>query len=125
MINALLITSEKNRLNNLSQVFEDNNINVSRTETGDSALTMISESVFDVVIIDEKLPDMKGLEFAEKLVKKNPMINCAVVSSLSSDDYHEASEGLGLLMQIPVNPTEEDARKLFDHLKVILDLTAR
>jgi hypothetical protein len=45
---------------------------------------------------------MTGLKFVEKLVLTNPMINCAAVSSLSSKDFHAASEGLGILMPMPV-----------------------
>ncbi|MCK5229369.1 MAG: hypothetical protein KAR13_03835, partial [Desulfobulbaceae bacterium] len=79
----------------------------------------------DLVIIDEKFSDMTGLEFAEKLVTVNPMMNCAMVSSLSPEDFHEATEGLGILMQLPLASGKEDAEKLLKHLNSILNLTNR
>ncbi len=50
----------------------------------------------------ENLGDMTGLEFIRAIVSKRPMVNCAAISSLASEDFHEASEGLGILMQLPV-----------------------
>ena len=47
---------------------------------------------------------MTNLEFAGKLIKLNPMINCASVSSLPSNEFHEASEGLGMMCQLSFPP---------------------
>ena len=49
------------------------------------------------------------------------MINCAAVSSLTSEDFHEAGEGLGILMQLPVEPGQEYADMLLEQLKSILN----
>ncbi|MBC8246600.1 MAG: hypothetical protein H8E81_03365 [Deltaproteobacteria bacterium] len=86
---------------------------------------MISEKSFDLAVADENIAGASGLEFAEKLVSVNPMINCAVVSPLSSKDFHEASEGLGVLMQLPVRPDEKQAQMLIKRLKKVLNLTHR
>ena len=51
------------------------------------------------------------------------MINCAVVSTLSSADFHEASEGLGILMQLPAEPGKKEADQLLEHLKKIQSYT--
>jgi hypothetical protein len=50
-----------------------------------------------------------------------PMVNCAAVSSLVSEDFHEQSEGLGILMQLPVRPGQEHAEILLGKLKSILE----
>ena len=65
---------------------------------------------------------MTGLEFIKTVIVQKPMVNCAAVSSLLPDDFHEASEGLGILMQLPVRPGHEYAKYLLEHLKNILDL---
>jgi DNA-binding NarL/FixJ family response regulator len=79
----------------------------------------VPEKPFDLVIADERLPDMTGLVFAEKLVKKAPLVNCALVSPLSKEAFHEAGEGLGLLGQLPPRPGETDARNLMERLHMI------
>ncbi len=125
MIIVLLVSQKKASLSHLAKVFDGDNIETVWAYSGDMALSMISDKAFDLVITDEKLGDMSGLEFAVKLVSINPMINCAAVSSLSAKEFHEKSEGLGLLMQLPPIPGKEHARDLLQHLKNILDLTGR
>ncbi len=125
MIKILLVSSEKDSLSDLASTLEkQNDADISRTETGGKALDMVLDGFFDLVVTDEMLKDMAGLKFAEKLVAVNPMINCAAVSPLSSKEFHEASEGLGLLMQLPVRPGKEHAKDLLERLRKILNLTA-
>jgi len=52
------------------------------------------------------------------------MINCACVSPLPPEDFHETSEGLGVLMQLPVNPGKFEAEDLLKRLKNLKDLKA-
>lgn len=96
---------------------ENDDVQMSWAESGKSALDMVSETVFDLVVADEKLGDMTGLDFAEKLVVINPMVNFAVISSLSGEDFHEASEGLGILAQLPANPSKEHGELLLKTLR--------
>ena len=83
---------------------------------------MIAQRDFDLVVTDENLGDMTGLEFIKTVITQKPMVNCAAVSTLLPEDFHEASEGLGILMQLPVRPGPEYTKELLEHLKNILDL---
>ncbi len=73
---------------------------------------------------DENPGGMTGLELAEKVVRINPMINCAVVSSLTPAEFHEASEGLGLLAQLPVRPGVAQAEDILKRLREVICLTS-
>jgi CheY-like chemotaxis protein len=100
-------------------------VRLSRAGSGAQALALASgASGPEVLVVDERLGDMTGLDFARKLVAQNPMIYCAVVSGLPEADFHEASEGLGLLAQLPVHPTAADAAMLRDRLEAISRLAA-
>ncbi|MDL1982709.1 MAG: response regulator [Deltaproteobacteria bacterium] len=124
MIHVLLVSSDKDFFADLASNMEKNvNLNISRAESGGNALSMISVNNFELVVTDESLSDMTGLNFVEKLVLTNPMINCAAVSSLSSKDFHAASEGLGILMQLPPRPDKIHAENLLEHLNKILNIT--
>jgi DNA-binding NtrC family response regulator len=125
MLQALLVSSTMDSFLNLVSSFTENDVAVTYAESGSKALSIISERSFDVVIADESFSDMTGLDLAKKLILKNPMLNLAVVSSLSSQDFHEASEGLGILMQLPSTPKKLDAEKLLAHVKNILSLTRK
>ena len=124
MTQALLVTTDKNNLKDLALGLDLPNGAIHWASSGDEALEIINQKTFDLVISDEKLADMTGLAFVEKLVKINPMINCAAVSSLSKSEYHEASEGLGILMQLPAQPSQSDGQALMAYLKKVLGFTA-
>ncbi len=94
------------------------------SESGKGALARVQENRIDLVITDRELDDMTGLDFAGKLLKVNPMIHCAVVSDLLPEKFHEVSEGLGLVAQLPVRPGKKDSEDLLRKLKTIRGLLA-
>jgi len=125
MIQALLVSSKRDSFSNLDSAFAENDVAVTYTESGGKTLSMITDRSFDIIIADESLSDMTGLDLAKKLIAKNPMLNLAVVSALSFQDFHEASEGLGIMMQLSPGPKKFEAERLLTHLKNILALTKK
>jgi two-component SAPR family response regulator len=68
-------------------------------------------------VIDEILPDMPGLDLVRRLLPINAMINTVMISALPSEAFHDASEGLGIMAQLPPQPTPEDARTILARFK--------
>ena len=125
MIRLLLVTPYRKSLLELASAMEKyDDVELTWTDSGQKALDKLSETSVDLVVIDKDLGDMTGLEFAEKLLRVNPMINSAVLSSLPSHEFHEASEGLGVFAQLPLQPAKKDAEKLLKGLRNLKDLTA-
>jgi DNA-binding response OmpR family regulator len=120
MIELLLATSNKADFSAFSiELVKQNEVSLVWADSGKDALSKSSKQHFDLVITDEKLTDMPGLAFAEKMVKQNALVNCAAVSSLSEEEFHEASEGLGLLAKLPPRPGAGDARNLLEKLLIV------
>jgi len=120
----LLISSRSEKWARLAQGLEKADAaELVWTASGHAARQSIQEQAFDLVLIDETLDDMQGLDLAQELIKTNPMLNCALASALSSQAFHEASEGLGLLAQLPLEPGEAEARDLIARITTILKLT--
>ncbi len=124
MIRILLVSSNMYIINNISGLLKKHDIQITKSELGMKALTVIKKEIFDLVIIDEVLNDMSGLELAENMVSTNPLINCAAISGLSPNKFHAASEGLGLLMQLPLFSNEIHIENLLSHLKKVLNITS-
>ena len=122
IINILLASPDKATISAFKAGLEENQVQTVWAESGRNAIAKIAEGRFDLVVTDEYLGDMTGLEFIEIVISKKPLINCAAVSSLLPADFHEASEGLGILMQLPVSPGQAEAEKLLQQLKNILNL---
>ena len=94
-------------------------IRVSRAESAKEAWAYLNNCKVDVVVTDEQLADGAALPFVHLLTKKMPLINCAMVSSLTADDFHEATEGFGIFMQLPINPGAKEAAKMMQLLESI------
>ena len=125
MIKILLVASEREPFSKFDRVLKQkDNVELSWAATGQEALEALSDNPVDLVIVNENIGDMTGIEFMKKLLPINPMINCAAVSSLAPDEFHEASEGLGVLVQLPVDPGALEAEDLLKRLKNLKNLTA-
>jgi len=118
MLKLLLVSPNKASLSGLaSALVEHGDVDLSWAESGEKALEISSDTAIDLVVTDERLGDMTGLEFAHRLLSVNPIINCASVNHLSPEDFHEVSEGLGLMAQLPIQPSKEDAERILQRLR--------
>lgn len=90
--------------------------------TGAAGLGQLRGKPIDLVIVDEQLEDMSGIEFVRRLITVNPLANTAIVGALTEENFHEATEGMGVLMQLPRQPTEQDAETLLALLAKISGL---
>ena len=121
-IKILLVSRDKASMSAFRAGLEKNKVQTAWAQSGSNAIGRITEESFDLVVTNENLGDMTGLEFIEKVILKKPMVNCAAITSLLPADFHEASEGLGILMPLPLRPGQEQAEKLLGQLKTILSL---
>lgn len=119
----LFVTSNNSTFGDLSAEIEERGGLFHWATSGRQALETIGQTAVDLILADEILADMTGLELIERLITVNPMINSAVVSSLPKDVFHEASEGLGILMQLPPKPDRSDGKRLMTHLNQVIGLT--
>jgi len=118
MFKALLVTPSQADLETLASALEEyKDVQVSWAASGSQALNKASEAPIELVVTEEDLGDMTGLELAGRLLRVNPMINCAIVSPLSVEAFHEASEGLGIMAQLPAKPGKKQAEELLNKLK--------
>lgn len=76
----------------------------------------------ELVIVDHQLSGMTGLQFVNDLVKVNPLVNTALVSQLNGEEFHEETEGLGILMPLPLEPGESESNALLGKMEKIVSL---
>ena len=121
-IHILIASRDKASMSAFKTELAENLVQTTWAESSSDAIAKIARTTFDLVVTDEDLGDMTGLELIKKVVAKKPMVNCAAVSSLLPAEFHEVSEGLGILMQLTVKPGQEEAKKLLVRLTNILNL---
>ncbi|MBU3949419.1 MAG: response regulator [Proteobacteria bacterium] len=124
MLKLLLVVANKEDYSGFAtELVKQKDVDLLWADSGEKALDMVSAGPVDLVITDEKLIDMNGLEFALRLLSVNPMVNCSAVSSLDAKEFHDKSEGLGLMSQLPPRPGAGDALELLAKLKKLKNLT--
>lgn len=123
MINILTVSTEPSKFSVVTDYLNrQGGIHLLHARVGAEALDLIDKNAVTLVIADEDMHDMTGLEFARRLLSADPQIYCALASSLGSDAFHEASEGLGVLTQLPVSPVESDGEELLTKLRHVIKL---
>jgi DNA-binding response OmpR family regulator len=118
MHRILIVTPHRSRLDEFARCLADQqDIQVAWAEDGKAAIADVMRHPPLAVIIDDNLLDMPGLDLVRRLLPINALINTAVISDLSAEAFHEAGEGLGIMVQLPPNPTKSDALAVFARLK--------
>lgn len=126
MLSILLVGKNPDGLSELSAALKkEEGIRLSRAASAQEAWGILGNCRVDVVVMDEQLADGEVLPFVKQLVKQQPLINCAMVSTLAAKDFHEATEGLGVFMQLPVYPGHAEAEKMLQLLQSIGALMAQ
>ncbi len=126
MISILAVGKESDAMAGLISVIgRYPGIEISGPEPVDHAFDMISTRPYDLLIVEEELGDMTGIAFIKKLLSTNPFINTALISSLPPDDFHQATEGLGVLMHLTRKPDAEQSAILVKKLRKVLSLTGK
>jgi len=125
MSKILLVSKGSASLADLAdELIKRKEFDVIQVQSGEEALSLVRENRADVVIAADVLSDGLALPFVQELMREHPLINCAMVSSLSPEDFHELTEGLGLFMQLPLHPGAEEAKKMIQFLDSISALMA-
>lgn len=120
MARILLVSKASENFSELAaSLAKRDGIDLIKVDSQEEAFKKAKEVRLDVVVADEELADGRGLDLISGLTQKYPLINSALVSTLSHDDFHEYTEGLGVFMQLPPRPTQEDARKMLEILDSI------
>jgi len=95
-------------------------VDLQHVVSGAEALETARASAPHLVIIDTGLADCAPLELARNLLRVNAMVNTVVASPLTEEEFHEASEGLGVLGRLPQEPGESDAAEVLHRLNKVL-----
>lgn len=123
-LNVLLVGQDSETFNSLLSVVEGCNFNFLHSDSGSDAIAKIRSQKIDVAVVADTLSDMNGLDCVKLIVPENPFINCALESSLGSDDFHEVTEGYGVFMQLSTPPTASEGTSMVEKLTKIYQLTA-
>ena len=118
MPRILLVADQKEALEELAGVLDhEEEVEILWAHDGEAALTSVADNSPPLVVVDETVGGDSGLDLIRRLIGIDAFIQTAAVSPLSHDDFHETSEGLGIMAQLPPKPSRNDALKLLQTLR--------
>jgi DNA-binding NtrC family response regulator len=72
VFSILIVDDDKCILNSLKRLFVDEKYVLYTAQSGEEGLEILAREKIDLIISDQKMPVMNGLEFLEKTVEKYP-----------------------------------------------------
>ena len=117
MFKIILVTPEHDNLSTLAEALKlDPRVQIVWARSGAEAVEIASNASPELIIIDQQINDITGLELVYDLMMVNAQINTAVVSHLAEEEFETVSEGLGILAQLPPHPGSSEAEMLISRL---------
>lgn len=80
----LLIEDEQAQRILLKKILEKDGYTVSESEDGKTGIELFTNEDFDIVLLDQRLPDMSGLEVIEKLKQINPIVPVVMITAYAN-----------------------------------------
>jgi len=78
------------------------------TSSGDGALALVSQWRVDLILVDEELPGMNGLEVATRLREEHPQIPVVLMTCEATEELHIAARVAGVVETL-VKPFRSEA----------------
>lgn len=116
----LLVTPRPERWNECLPVLRSGDFTLKRASSLEEAKALIKAAPPVLVILDLGLDDKALRQAVIDIMMIDASVHTAVVSDLEAEAFHEATEGLGILMPLPPSPGAEDARRLLKALSGVL-----
>jgi CheY-like chemotaxis protein len=118
--NILLITSRPAHQKEFVQALDQHEkITVITAESIQEAVLAVEKQPPILVVTDDQVCGLTGLDIVRRLIEVNAFIQTAVISELDDHEFHNRSEGLGILSKLPLIPGEGDALKLIKRLEQV------
>jgi DNA-binding response OmpR family regulator len=87
-------------------------------DSGEKALKIFSENMFNLILLDIMLPDYKGYDLIPKFKSTDPEINIITMTGYNSREVEQKVRKQGILYYM-VKPMEtKNLKLLLDHIKI-------
>lgn len=117
----ILATRRTAELKPFAQALEaDDQVTLIQVAGGQETLDTAVRVVPGLVIVDQELDENGGQTLARQLLQVNAFIQTVILSDMDEEAFHEATEGLGVLMRLPLTPDGGDADRLLSLYRKVM-----
>lgn len=116
----LLVSSRPAQLEEFIQALSNNGrMAIVTVDTATAAMATVKEVLPVLAVVDDQVYGVAGLDIIRRLINVNAFMQTVAISELSDQDFHNCSEGLGILLKLPLLPGKNDARNLIAQLESV------
>ena len=115
----LLIDDDEWIRDSMSLFFEGEGCHLLALETAEEGLEALKRKIYDIIIVDYRLPGMDGLKFLKLIQGFNPNAKKILITAYGSEEVFSEAKRMGILAFIEKPFTSEDIQsslsKLIEH----------
>lgn len=121
MKKILIISERQEKLADFTKALEkDREVDLLTATAVEDAINMAEYHAPALIVVDEQVGDLSGVDLVRRLIGVNAFLNTAVLSALADEDFHLRSEGLGILARLPIQPGDKDALRMLELLRSLM-----
>ena len=121
MKKILIISERQEKLADFTNALEkDREVDLLTATAVEDAINMAEYHAPALIVVDEQVGDLSGVDLVRRLIGVNAFLNTAVLSALADEDFHLRSEGLGILARLPIQPGDKDALRMLELLRSLM-----
>lgn len=104
----LIVDDEKNILLTVRHALEPKGYEVASASTGEEALRLLEQQVFDLLLLDLKLPGIDGMSVLKEARERQPRVPVVIISAYGTVGNAVAAMKLGAIdfLEKPFSPEE-------------------
>ena len=112
--NILVIDDEVAVNNNIRKILAKKGYHVDQAVTKEEALDKIQTRSYKLVLLDLKIPGVKGLELLKAIRDKNPSAKVIIITGYASIETAVESARMGAIDYLPKPFTPDEIRNVTD-----------
>jgi DNA-binding NtrC family response regulator len=107
-LNILIVEDEVNQRKLLRKVLSKEGYIVEEAGSGEEGVDIFFKGIFDLVLLDRKLPDKEGIEVLRDIKKINPIVPIIIITAFANvaNAVEAMKEGAFYYLTKPVDPDE-------------------
>ncbi|MBT5293557.1 MAG: response regulator [Cellvibrionales bacterium] len=109
--NLLCVDDESGILKSLTRSLRNEDFTVLTASSHDEALTLLSENDVQVILVDQHMPDIDGLNLIKKIKVHHPFIIPIILSGLVDMEYVLAAINRGDVQRFLAKPWNDEELK--------------
>ncbi|MGC8494988.1 MAG: response regulator [Syntrophobacteraceae bacterium] len=121
MLDILLVTARRETIHAFIEGLScDPEVRLHLASAGAEVPGLVRTLCPKLVIVDSTPEEVGSFDLVRQIIGVNAMVNTAVTSPLSEEEFHDRGEGLGILSCLPMDPGGSDAKALLQKLRDLL-----